>query len=178
MNQAISRCALAVLVFALCLFPGTGQGETGWTEVQIRLLPDGSFAVIETDDKGVRHRHCPHHDSNGHLHVDQLIYALGTLQQIQWHKPSSETAARKHLRRHYERFASENDRKLGLVAVNINTGALQDLVRLPGIGPVLAVRIANYRQHHARFLTIEDIMKVDGISRGTFNAICHYIEVD
>lgn len=167
-----------ILICCIWPMPGLGQTESGWSDVQIRLLPDDSFAVVEVDAKGVRHRHCPHHDSNGHMDVEQLIFVLGTLSEIQWHRSSSAAIARKHLNRHYKGFMEGDDRMQGIGPVSINEARLQDLVRLPGIGPVLAVRIVQYRQHHARFLTIEDIMKVDGISRGTFNAIRHYIEAD
>ena len=178
----MARSAFRVLLAAVGIWTWLGAGasraETGWPEVRTRLLPDAAFAEVETDSRGIRHRHGPHHHPNGDLDPDQLIFVLGTLNEVSCPSDRSADAAERHLRRHYEKFAAENAGRLDLGPVNLNTADLQDLVCLPGIGPVLAVRIVRYRQHHARFLTVEDIMKVDGISRSTFSAIRHYIEVD
>ena len=63
------------------------------------------------------------------------------------------------------------------MVVNLNRARRANWVRLPAIGPVLAVRIIEYRTTRAAFLTPEDVMKVEGISRSTFLAIRHYIEI-
>lgn len=169
---------LATVVVWMALGADSTRGETGWPEIRTRLLPDAAFAFVETDSRGIRHRHGPHHHANGDLDEAQLIFVLGTLDEVAWISDRSADTAEKHLRRHYEKFTAENAGRLDSGPVNLNTAHLQDLVCLPGIGPVLAVRIVRYREHHARFLTKEDVMKVDGISQGTFNAIRHYIEVD
>lgn len=52
--------------------------------------------------------------------------------------------------------------------VNINTADLAALESLPGIGPVLAQRILDYRQANGPFSRIEDIMNVSGIGQATF----------
>ncbi len=63
-------------------------------------------------------------------------------------------------------------------SVNINRAKLTQLVALPRVGPVLAVKIVEYRNMHGLFEKIEDIRKVQGIGAGTFNAIKHYITVN
>jgi competence protein ComEA len=55
--------------------------------------------------------------------------------------------------------------------VNINTADSSTLETLPGIGPVMAQRILDYRQAHGAFEKIEDIMDVSGIGPGTFEQI-------
>ena len=55
-----------------------------WSADTIRLLPDSGFALIVTDKSGAKVRYCPHHDLNGHLDASQLIYVLGTFNQINW----------------------------------------------------------------------------------------------
>ncbi len=47
--------------------------------------------------------------------------------------------------------------------VDLNTAAVEDLVRLPGIGEVLAGRIIAYREEHGRFTSVEGIVAVNGI---------------
>lgn len=52
--------------------------------------------------------------------------------------------------------------------ININTAGADALERLDGIGEAKAKRIVSYREKHGNFEVIEDIMKVDGIGRKTF----------
>lgn len=52
--------------------------------------------------------------------------------------------------------------------ININTASVSQLQRLDGIGPEKAKRIIRYREQYGRFEVIEDIMKVEGIGRKTF----------
>jgi competence protein ComEA len=47
--------------------------------------------------------------------------------------------------------------------INVNTAGAADLEALPGVGPVLAQRIFDYREEHGRFTTIEDLLDVPGI---------------
>lgn len=55
--------------------------------------------------------------------------------------------------------------------VNVNTAGTDALESLPGIGPMLAQRIVEYREAHGPFVQIEDIMEVSGIGPGTFEKI-------
>lgn len=55
--------------------------------------------------------------------------------------------------------------------ININTADLNALESLPGIGPVLAQRILDYRHSHGPFSRPEEIMEVPGIGQATFDKI-------
>src|SRR5436853_479575 len=64
-----------------------------------------------------------------------------------------------------------------LAAVNINTATKEELDALPGIGPVKAQAIIDYRAKNGRFNSPEDIMKVPGIKEGTFGPLKDKISV-
>lgn len=62
--------------------------------------------------------------------------------------------------------------------ININTAGSEELMKLPGIGEVLAERIIEYRESVGYFRNIEEIMLVNGIGDGIFSRICENIYVD
>jgi competence protein ComEA len=47
--------------------------------------------------------------------------------------------------------------------VDLNTATAAQLDGLPGVGPVLAQRIVDWRTEHGRFGTVDDLSKVSGI---------------
>jgi len=55
--------------------------------------------------------------------------------------------------------------------LDINTARAWELEALPGIGPVLADRIAAYREEVGGFTSIEQLMEVKGIGPKKFAAI-------
>jgi competence protein ComEA len=52
--------------------------------------------------------------------------------------------------------------------VNLNTATLEQLDALPGIGPVLAQRILDWRSAHGTFTSIDQLKDVSGIGDATF----------
>ena len=61
--------------------------------------------------------------------------------------------------------------------VNINTAGVNQLVSIPGIGPVLAQRIVDYREKNGYFSSTEDIQNVSGIGPKTYENLSSYITV-
>jgi competence protein ComEA len=59
----------------------------------------------------------------------------------------------------------------GLLLVDINSADLNELDTLPGIGPVTAQKIIDYREEHGGFADIEAILDVSGIGEVTFEEI-------
>jgi competence protein ComEA len=47
--------------------------------------------------------------------------------------------------------------------VNLNLATAEELDALPGIGPVLAGRIVEWRTEHGRFTAFEELAEVSGI---------------
>ena len=60
---------------------------------------------------------------------------------------------------------------LALAAVNINTATATELEALPGIGPAKAKAIADYRQQHGAFKSVEELKNVKGIGEGIFSKL-------
>lgn len=69
---------------------------------------------------------------------------------------------------------SDNDNNSG--KININTADANELEKIHGIGEKMAQRIIDYRAENGEFKQIEDIMKIQGIGKQTFenmkNDIC------
>jgi competence protein ComEA len=55
--------------------------------------------------------------------------------------------------------------------VNLNTATATDLDALPGIGPVLAQRIVDYRERQGRFTTVEQLDDVPGIGPAIYDQL-------
>lgn len=60
--------------------------------------------------------------------------------------------------------------------ININTATVSELIKIPGIGEVLANRIIAYRESKL-FSSVEDIKKVSGIGDAMYEKIKDYITV-
>lgn len=61
--------------------------------------------------------------------------------------------------------------------VDINAATADQLEALPGIGPVLAQRIVEYRTQFGNFQTIGDLTNVNGIGLKKLEAILDYITI-
>ena len=59
--------------------------------------------------------------------------------------------------------------------ININSATAAELETLPGIGPVLAQRIIDYRNTYGSFRTVGDLMNVSGIGEKRLEAILDLI---
>ncbi len=75
------------------------------------------------------------------------------------------------------RDENENVRQSGITVVNINFATTEELDELPGIGPVLAGRIIEYREVHGPFQDIHDLLLIRGIGERTFQRVRPYIAV-
>jgi competence protein ComEA len=57
------------------------------------------------------------------------------------------------------------------VRISINTGSMDDLCSLPGIGSSTAEAIIAYREEYGLFQNVEEIMQVKGIGQAKFEKI-------
>lgn len=62
--------------------------------------------------------------------------------------------------------------------LDINTATQAELEQLPGIGPVLAQRILEYREANGVFTSISELGNVEGIGSGKLIEILEWITVE
>jgi competence protein ComEA len=60
--------------------------------------------------------------------------------------------------------------------INLNTATLAELDSLPGIGPVLAQRIIDYREEHGPFQSVDELLNVKGIGPELLEKIRDLVE--
>ena len=61
--------------------------------------------------------------------------------------------------------------------INLNHARVDELARLPEIGPSTAQRIVDYRTSHGAFANVTDLQQVSGIGPKTLDAIKDYVTV-
>jgi len=61
--------------------------------------------------------------------------------------------------------------------IDINTASLEQLQQLPGVGPVTAQSIFDFRRKSGPFRRPEDLLSIRGISEGRFKAIAPFVVV-
>jgi competence protein ComEA len=59
--------------------------------------------------------------------------------------------------------------------LDINRATAEELQALPGIGPVLAQRLLDWREENGDFRSEEDILSVSGIGQAIYEKIAPYI---
>jgi len=62
--------------------------------------------------------------------------------------------------------------------IPLNSASVEEFDNLPGIGPVLATRIANYRLEHNGFSSIDEIKQVKGLTKNKFKLIEAYLSLN
>lgn len=71
--------------------------------------------------------------------------------------------------------ADEGSVPVGLI--DINTASAAELEAIPGIGPVLAGRIIEYRTSYGNFESVDDLVNVSGIGEKTLEKMRPHVTV-
>ena len=62
--------------------------------------------------------------------------------------------------------------------VCLNTAAKEELLALPGVGEKTAERILAYRDTYGKFVTVEQLLDVEGIGEGLLEKLRPYVYVE
>ena len=62
-------------------------------------------------------------------------------------------------------------------ATNLNTASVDDLDELPGVGPVTAQSIVDWRTENGPFRSVDDLLEVRGIGEGTLGDLRDLVTV-
>jgi len=166
MGKNIGKACIVCIFFFVFFSPCWAHSQ-GWSDTKIKSLPDSSFAIVEVKKDGIKVRHFPYRDINGRIDINQLIYCLGTFSDETWLEPEKIEIARKSLEEHYYRFRLKQSREGIREPIDINAASLKDLVKLPNIGPVTAVKIYKFKENQG----------LEGIGPAIFAGIRYYIRV-
>jgi len=71
----------------------------------------------------------------------------------------------------YGHALAEKKSRLDTEVVNINEASVKELAGLSGIGKTKAEAIIAYRSKHGKFESVDDIKKIKGIGKKTFENI-------
>lgn len=55
--------------------------------------------------------------------------------------------------------------------LDLNKATMLELHRIVGFGSTTALRIVQYREHHKRFESVEDVRKVRGVGKQTYEKV-------
>ena len=72
-------------------------------------------------------------------------------------------------------IASRTDTKPTEPCLNLNVATANELIRLRGIGEVIAARIIDYRKRHGRFRRPQELIIIEGFSERKYRAIADLI---
>ena len=101
------------------------------------------------------------------VHIYQITPAA---EESQPEEPEEEEAA--------EEEVTEETEPGVVFPLNINTATIPELDELPGIGPVLAQRIVDYRTTCGGYKAVEELLKVNGIGEAKLMEIIDLITVE
>ena len=68
--------------------------------------------------------------------------------------------------------------RVAVVPIQINRASVEELQRLPRVGPVLAARIVAWRESHGPLRGVDDLQKIQGIGANTAARLAPLVRFD
>jgi competence protein ComEA len=65
-----------------------------------------------------------------------------------------------------------------VLVLHLNSATVDQLQRLPGVGPALAKRIVEFRDKKGGFKRLEELLAVPGVSEKKWKAMREYLVLD
>ncbi len=65
----------------------------------------------------------------------------------------------------------------GAGPINLNTASAVELEQLPGVGPVMAGKIVDWRTSHNRFSAVSELQEIDGVGPKTYARLAPLVTV-
>jgi competence protein ComEA len=175
----IGALALIILLAGIVLF---FQGRPDATPVVREVVEEGPREKLKVHVAGAVARPGVYEFPEGKRIIDAIEEAGGTLPDAQ---PETLNLAAK-LADGQKVFVPKKGEVIPTSAftpgvenkVPLNSATAGQLNELPGIGEVLANRIVEWRQAHARFSKLEDLMQVEGIGAKKYEQLRDKITLD
>ena len=172
---------IAALIF--CIFVGVGRYQLSGTKELVSVqdqASEESGKTVTVDVKGAVVSPGIYSLPSGSRVQDAIEEAGGFLNeadsaQLNLAKRLSDEDMIVVNHKDAEAGAEESGADSGLL--DLNTAGAEDLEKLPGIGPVLAERIVEYRENNGNFQSAEDLLYVPGIGSNLFREIENLITV-
>ena len=87
--------------------------------------------------------------------------------------PARSLSAARHCAGRFSKHSAEKSAR-----VCLNAAAKEELLALPGVGEKTAERILAYRDTYGKFVTVEQLLDVEGIGEGLLEQLRPYVYVE
>lgn len=170
--KALVTVLISALGLSLAFYALSRPHQERVASTQTATMPTLQPAEIVVDVAGKVAKPGVYRLSEGSRAIDAITAAGGVLAGV-----TTENINLAHVLIDGEQLVIGNAVNASSPLLDLNSATIEELDRLPGVGPVLAQRIVSWRIQHGRFRTIDEIKKVPGVGVATFSDLKTLIRV-